>query len=241
MAAAGRSPPWSAPQWVWLSRGASRATRSAGCSSAGRCWCPWSASPSSIRCSTTRVPMGPSPARWRWSPRRPRSWWRPPPGWLSCCSPTGRSPPAGGAVWRWPSWPAARCSPSASSWTRPRRPGRGRCTFHWSGAPLASRAPACRAASLARAGLAAGWLVLAGWLVFVGRQAASFRHAAGLHRQQLKWLLAGAVSCVIATTVTIFWGGQSSGAARRGPGRCGPGRGGAAGGDRHRDLAVPPV
>jgi hypothetical protein len=47
----------------------------------------------------------------------------------------------------------------------------------------------------------------------VGRQAASFRHAAGLRRQQLKWLLAGAVSCVIATTVTIFWGGQSSGAA----------------------------
>jgi len=83
----------------------------------------------------------------------------------------------------------------------------------WTGAPLASRAPAGPAASLARAGLAAGWLVLAGWLAFVGRQAASFRHAAGLRRQQLKWLLAGAVSCVIATTVTIFWGEQSSGAA----------------------------
>jgi hypothetical protein len=84
----------------------------------------------------------------------------------------------------------------------------------WTGAPLASRAPAGAAASLARAGLAAGWLVLAGWLAFVGRQAVTFRHAAGLRRQQLKWLLAGAVSCVIATTVTIFWGGRSSGAAQ---------------------------
>ncbi len=84
----------------------------------------------------------------------------------------------------------------------------------WTGAPLASPAPAGAAAAADRAGLAAGWLVLALWLVFVARQAVSYRHSAGQRRQQLKWLLSGAVCCVVATAVTIFWGGQSSGAAQ---------------------------
>ena len=84
----------------------------------------------------------------------------------------------------------------------------------WTGAPLAGRAPAGAAASLARAGPAAGWLVLALWLLFVARQAVSYRHSAGRRRQQLKWLLSGAVCCVVATAVTIFWGEQSSGVAQ---------------------------
>jgi len=84
----------------------------------------------------------------------------------------------------------------------------------WAGAPLAGRAPAGGAASLARAGLAAGWLALALWLLFVGRQTVSYRQSAGQRRQQLKWLLTGAVSCVVATAVTIFWGEQSSGPAQ---------------------------
>ncbi len=80
------------------------------------------------------------------------------------------------------------------------------------GAPLA--APASAPVLLAQLGRAAGWLILACWLLFLGRQAVSYRHACGDRRQQLKWLLAGGASCVVATTVTIFAGNYSSGLAR---------------------------
>jgi hypothetical protein len=61
--------------------------------------------------------------------------------------------------------------------------------------------------------IAAG-LILACWLVFLGRQAASYREAVGDRRQQLKWLLAGAACCVVATAITFFTGGHTSGAAQ---------------------------
>jgi hypothetical protein len=60
----------------------------------------------------------------------------------------------------------------------------------------------------------AGWLVLAGWLVFVARQVASYRHSAGNRRHQLKWLIGGAASCLVATAITIFAGTNPSGVAQ---------------------------
>jgi hypothetical protein len=87
------------------------------------------------------------------------------------------------------------------------------------GAPLTSPAQALVSAwaagrALSDLGWIAAGLILACWLVFLGRQAASYLQAAGDRRQQLKWLLAGAVCCVVATAITIFTGGHTSGAAQ---------------------------
>jgi hypothetical protein len=79
------------------------------------------------------------------------------------------------------------------------------------GAPLPAPGPV--PAVLDRLGSAAGWLVLGCWLIFIARHAASFRPAAGNRRQQLKWLLFGAVCCAVATAVTVLAGsGASAGA-----------------------------
>ena len=63
-------------------------------------------------------------------------------------------------------------------------------------------------------GAVAGWLVLACWLIFVGRQVSSYRQSTGNRRQQLKWLIPGAVCCVVATVITIFAGNYSSAVAQ---------------------------
>ena len=83
-----------------------------------------------------------------------------------------------------------------------------------SGAPLSNPGPAGAAALVADAGQHAGWLILVFWLVFVGRQAVSYQRSTGDRRQQLKWVLSGAVSCAIATTVSIFAGNYSTGIAQ---------------------------
>jgi hypothetical protein len=44
------------------------------------------------------------------------------------------------------------------------------------------------------------------WLVFIGRQVASFRRSSRERRQQLKWLLAGAVACSVGGTVVTLVG-----------------------------------
>ena len=44
------------------------------------------------------------------------------------------------------------------------------------------------------------------WLLFIGRQVASFRRSSGERRQQLKWLLAGAVVCLLGGTVVTLVG-----------------------------------
>jgi hypothetical protein len=50
-----------------------------------------------------------------------------------------------------------------------------------------------------------GLLVLAGyWLAFVLRQVMSWRQADGEHRQQLKWLMIGAVMCLVAVAVNTL-------------------------------------
>jgi hypothetical protein len=49
-----------------------------------------------------------------------------------------------------------------------------------------------------------GLLLLAGyWLAFVLRQVLSWRRADGEHRQQLKWLMIGAIMCLAAIAITI--------------------------------------
>jgi hypothetical protein len=79
------------------------------------------------------------------------------------------------------------------------------------GAPAVLPAPA---GWLDVLGAVAGWLILACWLIFIGRQVASYRQSTGNRRPQLKWLIAGAVCCVVATAVTIFAGNYSSAAAQ---------------------------
>jgi hypothetical protein len=80
-----------------------------------------------------------------------------------------------------------------------------------SGAPLAVPAAG---GILAPLGWTADALILVCWLIIVGRQVASYRHSTGNRRQQLKWLIGGAVCCVVATAITIFAGNYSSGAAQ---------------------------
>jgi len=82
------------------------------------------------------------------------------------------------------------------------------------GAPLAHPPPAGAAAVLARAGPLAGWLAVILLLAFTARQAASYSRATGNRRQQLRWLITGAVSCVLATAVTVASGSSYSTAAR---------------------------
>jgi len=79
------------------------------------------------------------------------------------------------------------------------------------GAPAALPAPAW---ALGVLGAIAGWLIMACWLIFVGRQVASYRQSTGNRRQQLKWLIGGALCCVVATAITIFAGNYSSAAAQ---------------------------
>ncbi len=80
-----------------------------------------------------------------------------------------------------------------------------------SGAPLAVPAAG---GILAPLGWTADALILVCWLIIVGRQVASYRRSTGNRRQQLKWLIGGAVCCVVATAITIFAGNYSSGAAQ---------------------------
>jgi hypothetical protein len=80
-----------------------------------------------------------------------------------------------------------------------------------SGAPLAVPVAA---GVLAPLGWTADGLILVCWLIIVGRQVARYRRSAGNRRQQLKWLIGGAVCCVVATTITIFAGIYSSQAAQ---------------------------
>jgi hypothetical protein len=82
------------------------------------------------------------------------------------------------------------------------------------GVPVASPPLTGAAAVLDAAGSAAGWLLLGCWLVFAGRQAASFRRAAGLRRQQLRLVLVGAACCLAATAITVFARGYSYGTAQ---------------------------
>jgi hypothetical protein len=50
-----------------------------------------------------------------------------------------------------------------------------------------------------------GLLLLAGyWLAFVLRQVMSWRRADGEHRQQLKWLMIGAIMCLVAVVIPIL-------------------------------------
>ncbi len=67
---------------------------------------------------------------------------------------------------------------------------------------------------LDRFGSVAGGLILGCWLIFIARQAASFRPAAGNRRQQLKWLLFGAVCCAVATAITVLAGNGASATAQ---------------------------
>jgi hypothetical protein len=83
------------------------------------------------------------------------------------------------------------------------------------GAPLPAPGPVPSAAAvLDRLGSVAGWLILGCWLIFIARQAASFRPAAGNRRQQLKWLLFGAVCCAVATAITVLAGNGASATAQ---------------------------
>ena len=83
------------------------------------------------------------------------------------------------------------------------------------GSPLGpGPAPGGAAGLLALAGPLAGWLAVILLLVFTGRQAASYTRATGNRRQQLKWLITGAVSCVLATAVTVASGTSYAPAAR---------------------------
>jgi hypothetical protein len=80
-----------------------------------------------------------------------------------------------------------------------------------SGAPLAVPAAG---GILAPLGWTADALIVVCWVIIVGRQVVSYRHSTGNRRQQLKWLIGGAVCCVVATAVTIFAGNYASGAAQ---------------------------
>jgi hypothetical protein len=46
------------------------------------------------------------------------------------------------------------------------------------------------------------------WLAWLGRQIATYRSASDLRREQLKWLTAGAVICVVSLVVTIMANGN---------------------------------
>jgi hypothetical protein len=63
-----------------------------------------------------------------------------------------------------------------------------------------------------------GWtadaLILVCWAIILARQVSRFRQSTGNQRQQLKWLIAGAACCVVATAITIFAGNYSSQAAQ---------------------------
>jgi len=61
--------------------------------------------------------------------------------------------------------------------------------------------PTAQTAWLSRAGLLI-FPLLAFWLVFAGRLAASWRHADGDRRQQLKWLMSGVAVAVAGTVVS---------------------------------------
>jgi hypothetical protein len=80
-----------------------------------------------------------------------------------------------------------------------------------SGAPLAVPAAG---GILAPLGWTADGLIVVCWLIIVGRQMTSYLRSTGNRRQQLKWLIGGAVCCVVATGITIFAGNYSSGAAQ---------------------------
>jgi hypothetical protein len=80
-----------------------------------------------------------------------------------------------------------------------------------SGAPLAVPVAA---GILGPLGWTADGLILACWAIIVGRQVIRYRRSAGNRRQQLKWLIGGAMCCVVATAVTIFAGNYSSQAAQ---------------------------
>ena len=66
---------------------------------------------------------------------------------------------------------------------------------------------------------ASGWLsdvqapilavFVAFWLAFVARQALSWRRASGERRQQLKWLLSGAIVCLSCLAISVVLGGSS--------------------------------
>jgi hypothetical protein len=124
--------------------------------------------------------------------------------------PDGRLP---SRRWRWVLWPYLGCcamfmahqfiDQAVAIGVQPLRVG-------LTGVPLSNPNPAGVAALVAHLGQAGGWLILGFWLVFVGRQVASYRRSASQRRQQLKWLIGGAVSCVIATAVTIVTGNDSS-------------------------------
>jgi hypothetical protein len=47
------------------------------------------------------------------------------------------------------------------------------------------------------------------WLAFVARQALSWRRASGERRQQLKWLLSGAIVCLSCLAISVVLGGSS--------------------------------
>jgi hypothetical protein len=78
------------------------------------------------------------------------------------------------------------------------------------GSPVSYPSPAGAAAVVAAAGLGAAVLILVFWLAFLGRQVAGYRHSAGQRRQQLKWLIPGGASCVVATAVTMYTADSSS-------------------------------
>ena len=128
--------------------------------------------------------------------------------------PDGRLP---SRRWRWVLWPYLACcamftahqliDQAAAIGIQPLR-------VDLTGVPLSYPDQAGFAALVAHLGRAAGWLILGFWLIFVGRQVASYQRSAGVRRQQLKWLIGGAVSCVIATAVTIVTGTDTSGIAQ---------------------------
>jgi hypothetical protein len=80
-----------------------------------------------------------------------------------------------------------------------------------SGAPLAVPAAG---GILGPLGWTADALILVCWAIIMGRQVGRYRRSTGNQRQQLKWVIGGAASCVVATAITIFAGNYSSQAAQ---------------------------
>ena len=80
----------------------------------------------------------------------------------------------------------------------------------FTGSPVNNPDPSGVAASVAGIGDRFSTVILACWACFVGRQVLGYRRAAGERRQQLKWLMSGAVICVVAVVATILAGGSDS-------------------------------
>ena len=80
----------------------------------------------------------------------------------------------------------------------------------FTGSPLNNPNPSGALAQVAGIGDRFGAVILACWVCFIGRQVLSYRHTGGDRRQQLKWLMTGAVICIVATVATILASGSDS-------------------------------